>query len=66
MQQAFDPSGYSGHSFWIDAAMTAAAVRIGDATIQTLGRLASDAYVWYVRMPWQSLAQLSPSLGKET
>ena len=47
-----DPAGYS---FQIGTAMTPAAVRIGAATIQTLGIWASDGYVRYTRMPRQSL-----------
>ena len=50
-----DPSGYS---FQIGAAMTPAAVRIGTATIQTLGIWASDGYVRYTRMPWHSCRQV--------
>ena len=47
LQQAgVDSTRYSGHSFWIGGATTAAANRIGDATTQSLGRWANDSYTW--------------------
>ena len=39
-----DSKRYSGHSFCIGAATTAAAKGIADSTIQTLGRWTSDSY----------------------
>ena len=59
-----DPMQYSGQSFRIGAATMAAANGVSDAAIQTLGQWASDSYVRYIRLPQQSLAQLSTVLGK--
>ena len=47
----FDPSHYSGHSFRIGAASSAAARGIPDHLIKTLGRWRSEAYQLYVRTP---------------
>ena len=63
-----DPTNYAGHSFRIGAANTAAANGIGDSTIQTLGRWASDTFTRYIRIPQQQqqqqqLAQLSATLA---
>ena len=45
-----DPAPYSGHSFRIGAATSAAAAGVEDAVIKTLGRWRSDAYLrWLVR-----------------
>ena len=42
---------YSGHSFWIGAAMTAASMGVPDHLIKTMGRWLSDAYQIYIRTP---------------
>ena len=54
---------YSGHSFRIGAASTAAAKGIEDSVIQTLGRWKSSAYLAYVRISPQSLAAISSRLA---
>ena len=68
LREALRPSGlevgkYSGHSFRIGAATTAAAVGIEDSLIKTLGRWKSAAYLLYVRVPWDQLASASKQLS---
>ena len=53
---------YSGHSFRIGAATTAAQVGIQDNVIQTLGRWKSSAYQSYIRLSKESLCQVSSAL----
>lgn len=53
-----ESSHYAGHSFRIGAATSAAAVRIPDHLIKTLGRWSSDCYQRYIRTP-HSLLQAS-------
>ena len=58
-----DVSCYSGHSFRIGAATTAASVGIEDSLIKTLGRWESAAYLLYVRVPRDKLASVSKRLA---
>ena len=51
-----DVSCYSGHSFKIGAATTAARVGINDAIIKQLGRWKLSAYTAYICPPIQTLA----------
>ena len=60
-----DHSKYSGHSFRIGAATTAARRGIPDSTIKILGRWESSAYQLYVKTPRQSLASITASLSAE-
>ena len=60
-QAGIDATKYSGHSFRIGAASTAAERRIEDSTIRTLGRWESAAYLLYVR---ERLAALSQTLSE--
>ena len=56
-------SQFAGHSFRIGAASTAAARGVEDSLIKTLGRWRSSAYLLYVRILRERLADLSRVLA---
>jgi hypothetical protein len=57
-----DTAHYSGHSFRVGAATTAARAGLSQATIKMLGRWESSAYERYIRTPRESLAAISRQL----
>ena len=58
-----DVDSYSGHSFRIGAATTAAQYGLQDSLIQTLGRWRSSAYTLYIRTPPSTLTAVSRMLS---
>ena len=52
-------SGYSGHSFRIGAATTAALNGVPDSLIKTMGRWESSAYTLYIRTPRETLCSVA-------
>ena len=60
-----DSSTYSGHSFRIGVATSAAAAGIPDHLIKTLGHWESSAYQLYIRTPCQSLTSVSHLLMRQ-
>ena len=55
-------AGYSGHSFRIGAATAAAQAGVPVSAIQALGRWSSPAFLHYIRVPREHLAQYSTPL----
>ena len=62
-QIGIDQSKYSGHSFRIGAATTAARTGIQDSLIKTLGRWENVAYQLYVRTPREQLVTVAATLA---
>ena len=56
---------YSGHSFRIRAASTAARRGVPPATIQTLGRWESAAYMLYISVAREELTKISKLLSTQ-
>ena len=55
---------YSGDSFQIGAASTAASRGIPEATIKTLGRWERSAYLLYIKLPRKQLAGIPKAISK--
>lgn len=63
LQAAGIPGKFSGHSFRIGAATTAAQRGVPDHLIKTMGRWSSDAYLLYVRTPVETILSVAERLA---
>ena len=61
-EASIDDSNYSGHSFRIGAATTAAQQGVPDSLIKTLGRWESAAHTIYIRTPRETLCNVAQTL----
>ena len=64
LEAGLEAQRYSGHSFRVGAATTAAARGVEDSLIRTLGRWNSSAYLLYIQVPQERLAAVSTVLSR--